>query len=298
MGGLDLASLRDSWELSLRAARMSPQTLKSYRNSLNMYLAWCADRAEYPTLSRAQVRAFIADTLDQGRSAATAGSRLNALKQLSKWLVAEDELEADQLHGIRAPQVDDVVTPPLTVDQLRALIAACSGKNFTDRRDAAIVRFMSDTPARAGEVAAMRLDHVDLATGRALVYRGKGGKGRNVSFGPATGQAIDRYLRIRRKQPRADAPNLWLGANGQSFGYQGLWKTLKTRAEAAGIADFHPHVMRHTYADRWLEAGGSEQGLKAVAGWKRSDMLERYSRARAGERALNEAKALRLGDDL
>src|SRR6185437_12492402 len=35
----------------------------------------------------------------------------------------------------------------------------------------------------------------------------------------------------------------------------------------AGIKDFHPHVMRHTAADRWLSAGGSEGGLMAIAGW-------------------------------
>jgi len=64
----------------------------------------------------------------------------------------------------------------------------------------------------------------------------------------------------------------------------------------AGIKDFHPHVMRHTAADRWLSAGGSEGGLMAIAGWTRPDMLLRYTGARAAQRAADEARGLNLGD--
>ena len=52
----------------------------------------------------------------------------------------------------------------------------------------------------------------------------------------------------------------------------------------------------HTAAHRWLAAGGSESGLMAIAGWTRSDMLVRYTRARASERAATEARRLNLGD--
>ena len=60
---------------------------------------------------------------------------------------------------------------------------------------------------------------------------------------------------------------------------------------------FKPHVLRHTAAQRWLSAEGSEGGLMAVAGWsRRRDMLDRYTRATASERATEEARRLNLGD--
>lgn len=49
-------------------------------------------------------------------------------------------------------------------------------------------------------------------------------------------------------------------------------------------------------AHRWLAKGGSESGLMAIAGWTRTDMLVRYTRARASERAAQEAQRLNLGD--
>jgi integrase/recombinase XerD len=71
---------------------------------------------------------------------------------------------------------------------------------------------------------------------------------------------------------------------------------LADRAERAGISGFHLHLLRHTAASRWLAAGGSEGGLMAVAGWSSRDMLDRYVRSTASERAAAEARGLSLGD--
>lgn len=69
------------------------------------------------------------------------------------------------------------MTPELSDDQLRALLKVCAGRDFLDRRDEAILRFMIETGCRAGEVVAMTMDEVDVRMGMALVRRGKGAKG-------------------------------------------------------------------------------------------------------------------------
>jgi integrase len=90
---------------------------------------------------------------------------------------------------------------------------------------------------------------------------------------------------------------LWLGARThQPIGPHGLRVTLAARAQKAGITGFHPHVMRHTAAARWLATAGSEGGLLSVARWSSRDMLDRYGRATASQRAADEARALNLGD--
>ena len=82
----------------------------------------------------------------------------------------------------------------------------------------------------------------------------------------------------------------------RDFNYHGLRHALDRRAQQAGIANFHPHKMRHTCATRWLRAGGSEGGLMAVAGWSTRSMIDRYTAASASERAAAEARNLALGD--
>jgi site-specific recombinase XerD len=293
----DLPALLTSWKLALRAERKSPATVKSYAEGVIAFLRWCESTGALPQLTKANVQAFVADLLDDGAQPKTASARLLAVRRFSAWLATEGELDTDPLMGIRQPKVDRKVVEALTDDELRDLIKACRGKRFTDRRDEAIVRLLAETGIRAGEVVAMTVADVDLTRGLAVVRRGKGGKGRIVPFGAQTAAAIDRYLRARRTHRLADSGPLWLGAdNWRTLGYHGLHRTLKERAEMAGIKGFHPHKMRHTAATRWLRAGGSEGGLMAVAGWSTRDMIDRYTGASAAERAAAEARTLGLGE--
>lgn len=292
----ELVTLLPSWELALRAERKSPATVKVYGDGVRAFLRWCAENNIDAALERSIVNAFTAALLDAGAEPATARSRQLALKRFSAWLLEEGEIDDDRLLGIKPPKLDTKVTPSLTEDELRALIKACQGKTLRERRDEALLRLMLETGMRAGEVVGLRVGDVDLSQGIAVVRRGKGGKGRVVPFGAQTGRAIDRYLRVRRTHLLADSPGLWVGDRGKGFSYYGLHAALRQRAELAGVANFHPHVLRHTAASRWLAAGGSEGGLMAVAGWSRRDMIDRYTAATASERAANEARGLGLGD--
>jgi integrase/recombinase XerD len=293
----DLAALLPSWELALRAERKSPQTVKSYGDGVRKFLAWCDETKHSPVLDRATVGAFTVGILDAGSEPATARARQLGVRRFSAWLADEGEIDRDELIGVKAPKLDAKVIEPLTDTQIKALIGACSGLDqFRDRRDEALIRFMVETGCRAGEVAVMLLPDVDLARGVAIVRRGKGGKGRSVPFGPQTTRALDRYVRSRRTHRLAGTDSLWLGDRGKEFGYDALHKSLGMRAAKAEVTGFHPHRLRHTAAHRWLAAGGSEGGLMAVAGWTRPDMLQRYTKARASDRAADEARKLNLGD--
>ncbi len=43
----------------------------------------------------------------------------------------------------------------LSDDQLRAMLAACKGPRLMDKRDEALIRLMTETGARAGEILAL-----------------------------------------------------------------------------------------------------------------------------------------------
>ncbi|GBE65999.1 tyrosine recombinase XerD [Mycobacterium sp. MFM001] len=291
----DLAELVPSWELALRAQNKSRTTLTSYLSAIRLYLRWCEENGHPPQLTRGQVQHYTAELVSDGKEPTTIRARHAALRQFAAWLAEEGELDANPLVGLPAPQLTTKVVKGLTEDQLRALLKACEGRSFTDRRDTAIVRLMAETGIRSSELVGLKLTDTDAHRGLVNIW-GKGGKGRIAPFGPQTAAAIDRYLRVRRAHRYADAPNLWLGARGKGFGYFGLNDALRARAAKAGIEGFHLHLLRNTAATRWLAAGGSEGGLMAVAGWSSRKMLDRYTAATAAERAAAEARKLNLGD--
>jgi site-specific recombinase XerD len=293
---LDLRALMESWEIILTAENKSPTTITSYLRGVRLYLEWC-ERGGHPLeLTRARVQQYAAELIADNKEANTVRLRQAALRAFARWLVAEDELPADPLEGLKPPKLPTKVVQALTDDQLRALLKTCQGKGLRDRRDEAILRLMAETGLRASETVALSVEDIDLRRGLVVVRKGKGGKGRVAPFGPQTAAALDRYMRARRTHPLAATSALWLGVGGKKFAYFGLNDSMRDRAQKAGVEGFHLHLLRHTAATRWLRAGGSEGGLMAVAGWSNHSMLDRYVAASAAERAADEARKLGLGD--
>ncbi|WP_445160799.1 tyrosine-type recombinase/integrase [Mycobacterium sp. Dal123C01] len=296
----DIAALLGSWEIALKAERKSPSTIESYLIGARLFVRWCDANGHTPALDLRLAQSFLANLLDRGVQPNTARARYAALRRYAAWLYAEDELDSNTLLELKPPKIDTKLVQRLSDDDCRRLVKACKGKAFLELRDEAIARLMIETGLRAGEVLGLNVDDMDLGHGLAVVRRGKGGKARVVSFSPQAATCIERYLRRARSGHRlADTTKaLWLGGGGQNLRYHGLDKAMKQRAIAAGISGFHLHLLRHTSAQRWLAAGGSEGGLMALAGWSSRDMLDRYTRATASDRAAAEAKRLDLGADL
>jgi integrase len=285
----------------MRAEGKAPGTIDVYTDGSRRYLGWCQTTDRAP-IARTSLQTWMAHLLDTGRAPGTVRTRHLAVRRFAAWLIATSRLQGDPFLGIKGPVQRQAVVTPLRDDELRALIGTCKNPTFRvdepfhHRRDEAIIRLMLETGIRAGELIALNADDLDLPAGRITVRFGKGGRTRVIPVGPATTRAIRDYLDLRRQHPAADGPTLWLGTRGTWFGYDGLGKALRRRATLAGIRGFHPHKLRHTAAHRWLAAGGSESGLMAMAGWTRTDMLVRYTRATAAERAADEARRLNLGD--
>ena len=292
----DLTELLESWLLFLRTERKSPHTVAGYRTGVRAFLRYCRDTGQPAELTRDRFLAFTAAALDRGLAPGTVLLWHTACTRFSAWMLAETVTAADPLAGLKGPKVDDTVIDPLTPDEMRALIKACQGTKMIDRRDEAIIRLMGETPTRATEVAQLLLSDTDVLAGTVLIRHAKGGRHRLIPFSPYTAQAIDRYLRLRRAHRLAATDRLWLGDRGHTFGYQGLYRAIHQRAELAGIKDMHPHRLRHTSADRWLDAGGSEGGLMVVAGWTSYRMLRRYTARRSNLRAIAESQNLNLGE--
>lgn len=284
---LALRALTDSWLLALDAENKSDRTQANYREALTLLTTWLIDEGrphEPDQITPTILREWLVH-LEQTRSASTARTRWTALRSFFAWAAEEDEIPTNPMATVKPPAIPEKVIDLLTADQLRDVIAACDGPRLVDRRDTALILLYADSGGRLSEIATAELAGLDLRS-RELLVTGKGDRERLLPFGARTARALDRYLRIRNRQPYADSRWLWLsGKDGRAITANGIHQMLKRRGAEAGVPGLHAHMFRHGFADAWLTSGGSEIDLMEIAGWRSRQMVSRYGAKRRADRA-------------
>lgn len=291
--------LLDSWKLALEAANKSLRTVENYAEGVTRLADWLTANGHHDAIDELTpelIRGWLRD-LAKDMAESTVRGRYIAVKLFVSWLIAEGELDTNPMGNVPIPQVSEKVVPILRPEQLRTLLDDTAGKDFADLRDRALIMFFGDTGCRVSEVANLGLSDVDLRERTANVM-GKGSRPRTVAFGSATAQALDRYIRARRRQKYGDRDWLWLSSTAKGkFTVNGIQQALRKRGQRLGF-HVHPHMFRHGFADAWLTAGGSEGDLMELAGWRTRQMVAKYGAVRRAERAREAYRRMSPMDNL
>lgn len=219
---------------------------------------------------------YLSDELDNTVSIQT---YIRGLRAFLNWCYASEYIDVDICAKFKLPKATRKVIDVLTDSEISRLFSSNSGNDWLSARNRLIIALMLDSGLRLHEVVTLLRSHVHSDDGYLIVVQGKGDKQRVVPIGRVTITYLSEYLRLVPFDVQCD--ELLLKVSDVRYGLEPitdntikqLFRKLKVRA---GIRRLYPHLLRHTFATRYLENGGNIYSLQQILGHSSLEMVKRY----------------------
>jgi len=257
---------------------LSPNTVSAYRNDLQQFADYLRADAErqggvdfaLSTIDRDQITAYFLHLRDRGYSGASIARKTAALRSFFQYLRRRGEVASDPTQGIGSPEVKKPLPRTVEDDQVRALMTFLESRDTPEGlRDHAMLRLLSATGMRVGELVMLDVDDVGLDDRRVRVV-GRGNRERYLPLDATTVESIRTYLERARPFLTRNAQGetaLVVNQRGQRLTRQGFWLIMKGLVRDAGLpAIMTPHMLRHSFATHQIGEGLGLEELRQLLG--------------------------------
>ncbi len=198
--------------------------------------------------------------------------KTNSTKTFFRYLLEKAHISNNVADQLKHPKVD--VKAPRILSRLEYGALRDAAKE--DKRTFAIVEVLLQTGVRISELAAILLEHVEIADGEGkLVIPAKPGyKEREVPLNKAAIESIRKYLDERPQVEKGK--HLFITKTGNPLLVRNIRATIARFFRAAGISNAKVNDLRHTFVAHHIAHGTDLVTVSKVAGHKRLSTTERY----------------------
>jgi integrase/recombinase XerD len=253
-------------------------TLAAYSRDLEDLSSFLAGkRRTVATATTADLRSYLGDLAERSFKPASVARRLSAIRQLYRFLYAENHRRDDPAAILEGPKRGRPLPKVLGVGEVDRLIAAARAaaaeseprERLRGQRLYCLLELLYATGLRISELVSLPASAA-RRNERMLIVRGKGGKERVVPLNEAARTAMRDYaamLAEMHEQP----PSKWLFPSFGETGHltrQHVARELKTLAASAGLrpVQVSPHVLRHAFASHLLHNGADLRVVQTLLG--------------------------------
>jgi site-specific recombinase XerD len=261
----------------------SPESKRAYQFALDDFVIWYCSEPRL-AFSKTVVLRYRLELEARQLAPATINLRLAAVRRLAYEAADTGLLSPDLAASIRrvkgAKKIGVRIGNWLTAEQSRSLLRAPNVDSLKGRRDRAILALLLGCGLRRGEVANLRLDHLQQREDHWAVVDlvGKAAHIRTVPVPDWVKAAIDGWLtaasitdgRLFRCVTRKGT--VWRNGITEKV----IWHVVKDSAASAGIAKLSPHDCRRTCARLCHAAGGELEQIQFLLGHVSVETTERY----------------------
>lgn len=278
---LTLPTLVELFLATKKTEGKTDKTLGWYRQKLDKFAAFLDDGASLDDFNLNTARAFVAHlqgqetvfadhpyrpTQNRPLSRHTIQGYARTLKSFASFLADEDFTQDNRLTKLKIPRAPEAVIEILTDEEITRLFDNPNQRCPLGNRLYTILTLLLDTGIRASELCGLRVENVHIQDNY-LKVMGKGQKERIVPFGNQTKKDLLKWLTIWREQiANEECPLVFVNNDGWGLTYSALQQTIKRLGRRVKVERLRPHLFRHSFAVRYLMAGGDLMTLKLILG--------------------------------
>lgn len=227
------------------------------------------------------------------RSASTVETYARSARAFFGWLVERGMLACSPLNERAFPRTDVPLPHVVSLATFEQVMRAGFSQHVQARgakrliaRDRALLWVLFDTGITVSEACALRIADLDQHA-HVLRVRGKGGNERQMPLGATCLNHLRSHLRQMNPATRSGLARRQAGGDPlfSSQGKQPLTKNGVTMVcvrfrTRAGVREstISPQILRHSFALRYLQAGGNPRGLQELLGYEGMAPVRQYLR--------------------
>lgn len=248
----------------------TPKTMEQKTKAINYFIEFTGIN-ELREITNDMIDKWIGYQKSRGNTGVTINGRLAQLRAMLKW---QKDCDISMPRVKVSKIVDQKEEPSKKVFYERNQIERVL--SFAGIREQVMIRLFFDCGLRIGEMIKLRL--MDM-NGRKIRIVGKGRKQRFVIMSEDTRECLDKWIEVGKI-----TDYLWPSWTKKRHYItdETARRWLRKPFYAAGLYDFYPHALRHSYATEFKMMGMSNRQIQVGLGHSDERTTERYLHDLAG----------------
>ena len=243
---------------------LSKNTVSSYKNDISSFLSWLNKKQiNYQQVSGKNINEFISNLFNSGLKSSSINRKISSIKHFYLFLSKKKIIKYSPADEIETPKQEKYLPISMSEDEVERLLSSPNPNQIIERRDKAMIEILYATGMRISELVNLKLTDIDFNRSVLKVF-GKGSKERLVPYGEKAAEALDIYLRDRKK---SDSKNVFLSNRGSQITRGAFWQRIKIYIKRENLkSSISPHTLRHAFATHLLNRGADLRSVQILLG--------------------------------
>ena len=250
--------------------RFSPETYIAYEADLHQYSAFlAAGKKELKDATFKDIRLWIADELNCGKSARTVNRKISTLKSFYKFLMRNNYVSVNPTSKVISPKQKKSLPVFVSESSMNTLFNHVEfPETFEGIRDRTIIEVFYATGIRLSELINIKREDIDFYN-QTLKVLGKRKKERMIPFSKKLVPVLKEYIKTYENEFGSVEQEtfLFVTREGKVVNAGLVYKIVKKYLDMVSTVEKRsPHVIRHTFATHLLNNGADISAIKELLG--------------------------------